>query len=730
MLSPIYIFTLSFLAGNLSLQVLPVVPQIPGSMGVACAALLFFAKLRWRLLGSFCLGLFWTAYAVSPSSDAGRSAEWEGETVTVVGRVATIPIQRVGSTQFILDVVDAPDIAHFPKRIRTSVYKYGEQIRVTDILHAELKLKAPYGLANPHTFDYQQWLTMRGIDATAYVRSYRKQERTDSAGMIQRWRQLLFDKLQSYKDRFSQIDSIAAITLGLSSLLSYQQRETLSATGTHHLFAVSGLHIGLVFGFFYILIEHLWRILFLHRYLYPSRDVALLGALPAAIAYAALAGFSVPTQRALIMLVCIVCAGLLRYRISLPQSLAVALLLILIYDPLATLSISFWLSFTAVAMIALFLVISPNLRGWKLWFGMQMYIATVMVIPSLLFFTRGALISPFANMVIVPLTAFVVLPCSLMAVAGFMLHDLVALFFMSIADYLFAVLWQINDWFASYAPQWFHAIDNRAALFALIGVVLFVALKRKTLRCFAVLLLLPLLPFFSAPPAVAPGAFKVVFFDVGQGLSVLVRTREHNLIYDTGPRYRSGFNAVHSVILPYLRAQHINTLDTLVVSHADNDHAGGAGVLLQYISPHRILVGEAIKTSGHPFEYCRHGQSWLWDGVRFEILYPLQTATATGNNASCVLRISNQEHSLLLTADIEKAAERILATHPSLSSDVMLVPHHGSRTSSTDDFIDSVSPKMAVVTSSYGNRYALPKPDIIARYYSRGIQVLDTALSG
>ena len=730
MLSAIYIFTFSFLAGNLSLQVLETLPQIHWSIFAACSILLLSSKLRWRLLGGFCLGLFWTAYSASWHTEAKPENIAAAEVVEVVGQVATIPIRRTGSTQFTLDIIEAPDKEFFPKRIRTSVYRTERQIQISDLIRAKIKIKAPYGFVNPDTFDYERWLMMQGIEATAYIISYQTLETANSSDGYRQWRQRLFDKLQFYKNRFPQTDSIAAITLGLSSLLSYKQRETLSATGTHHLFAVSGLHIGLVFGLFFILIERLWRLLFLNRYLYPSRDIALLGALPAAVAYAALAGFSVPTQRALIMLICIVCANFFRYRISLPQSLCVALLLILIYDPLATLSISFWLSFVAVAMIALFLLIVPNLQGWRLWFGMQAYIAAVMIVPSLLFFSRGALLSPLANMVIVPLTAFLVLPCSLIAVACFMLNDSAALFFMYIADWLFARLWQINDWFASYTIKWFHAIDNLTTIVSLIGILLFIALKKHRLRWLALLLLFPLLSLFNTPSPISPGAFRAMFFDVGQGLSVLVRTHKHTLIYDTGPRYRSGFNTVDSVIMPYLRAQHIDVVNALVVSHTDNDHAGGVEILMRHISPSRLLSSEAITTSGRSFEHCHEGQFWIWDDVRFEILYPQPDSAYEGNNASCVLRISNQKHSLLLTADIEKQAEHILAKHPSLPSDVMLVPHHGSRTSSTAEFIDSVSPAIAVVTSGYRNRFSLPKPDIIGRYYERGIQVLDTSKTG
>ncbi len=716
------------------MQLLPVLPKVHSLIFLTFGVLLFSSKLRWCLLGGFCLGLFWTAYTVALDVEDEVASAWEGKTVEVVAQVATIPIQRTGSsTQFILKVIEHPDADQpFPERVRASIYRYGEQIKVSDFLRAKIKLKAPYGFANPNTFDYERWLMMQGIEATAYVVSYQKLEAPAAtlAYSLELWRQRLFDKLESYRHKYDQVNSVAAITLGLSSLLSHQQREILSATGTHHLFAVSGLHIGMVFGLFFVLIERLWRYLFLNRYLYPSRDVALLGALPVAVAYAALAGFSVPTQRALIMLICIVCANFFRYKISLSQSLTVALLLILVYDPSATLSISFWLSFTAVAMIAFFLLIAPNLKGWKLWIGMQAYIATVMVIPSLLFFTQGAPLSPLANMVIVPLTAFLVLPCSLIAVASFMFSEPIALFFMQIADLLFEMLWQINHWFASHTIRWFHYIDNLTALFALTGILLFIVLRKKLVRWLALLLLFPLLPFFSTPSPLPSGAFKVVFFDVGQGLSVLVRTRKHTLIYDTGPYYRSGFNTMDSVVLPYLRAHRINTIDTLGVSHTDNDHAGGAEVLMRHISPQRLLGGEPLTVSGRSFEPCVKGQSWIWDDVRFEILYPESETIYKGNNASCVLRISNQKHSLLLTADIEKAAERIVSHHPSLPSDVLLIPHHGSRTSSTPEFISAVSPLLAIVTSGYRNRFGLPRADIVDRYYARGIQVLDTAKAG
>jgi len=756
MLSAIYLFTLSFLAGNLLSMALPTLPEVPAVALLLFAALLFCRPLKVRLLGTFCLGLWWTLYSASPHSVDKPTAHWEGETLAVVGEVATIPIHKSGRTQFILNILEVcgdesaaqsaqcatscaaddtvpcafPRAAYFPKRVRVAIYRHSEELQITDLLHAKVKLKAAHGLANPNTFDYEKWLAMNGLEATGYIISYQKLAGAAAAYGIAQWRQRLFNQLRALRAQFPHVDSIAAITLGLASLLSYQQREILTATGTHHLYAVSGLHIGLIFGFFFVLIERLWRYLLLQRFPYPARDVALIGALPAAIAYAALAGFSVPTQRALLMLLCIVCAALGRRQIALLQSLAVALLLILIYDPQTTLSMSFWLSFTAVAMIAFFLLIMPNLRGWKLWFGMHAYLSTVMIMPTLVFFDYGALIAPLANMIVVPLTAFLVLPCSLLAVSSLSFSESLGVFFLRIADRLFEWLWQINARLADITVDYFYALETWHIAFVLAAILLFLALKQKTLRMLSLLLLFPLVPALDTPPPIASGAFRVVFFDVGQGLSVLVQTQRHNLIYDTGPSYSSGFNTADSVILPYLRAQRINTIDTLIVSHNDNDHAGSAAALLAASMPRQLLSGEPLTVGKHTFARCQRGQSWRWDDVLFEILYPPIAGRASGNNASCVLRISNRKHSLLLTADIEKEAERVLLAYPPAASDVMLIPHHGSRTSSTPELIDAVSPTLAVVTSGYRNRFSLPKADVIARYYARGIQVLDTSRSG
>lgn len=728
MIAAIYPLVLAFVAGNLSLHSFAELPHLYWFVFALLAGWIFCERLWKQVLGAFCLGFFWTFLFALWQEAEVLPADLEGQVIEVVGRVQSIPIKRANAVRFDLEVTKAPS-EQFPKWLALKIYQQQADLRIFDVLQARVKLKRPYGYANPDIFDYQKWLFMHGIGATGYVVSYQLVERNFSSWSLGNLRQWVFDKLQSYRSEFPQVHSIAAITLGLGQLLSYQQREVLATTGTYHLFAVSGLHVGLVFGFFFLLIERVWRFFFLHRYPYPATQVALLGALAPAVIYALLAGFSIPTQRALVMLSCFVFAGVIRRRIALAQSLCIALLLILLLNPLSTLSVSFWLSFSAVALIILFLSIFASSSGLSRWLSLQFYISIAMILPTLLFFMRGAWVAPLANLISVPLTAFLILPLSLLAIACLTFSESLAWSFLYGANWLFAWMWQINQWITSHATSWFQYIDELAFGLALIAVFLVLAIKTTSIRLLSLLLLLPLFNSAGLPPEA--GAFRVVFFDVGQGLSVLVRTHQHALLYDTGPSYRSGFNTADAVVLPYLRTQNIATLDALVISHADNDHAGSARQVLQKINTQRIISGEVLDIDEQQVELCHQGQAWRWDGVLFEVLHPISKHSYRGNNASCVLRISNNEHSLLLTADIEKQAERELLRHYSqLSSDVMLVPHHGSRTSSTPKFISAVSPAIAVATSGYRNHFGFPKPDILRRYYQNGVLVLNTAQSG
>lgn len=730
MIAAIHFVALLFLAGNLALHGFAQLPPLAAALPAAAALAGLASRRPWALAaGAFGAGFLCALLAAHDRLGAVLAPELEGVTLHIAGRVATIPLARGRYSVLDLDVerVAGGGGARTPRKVRVKLYGDHARVRAGDRLQMRARLKRPRGYANPGAFDYGKWLFMRGIGATGYARGWEKTgEGSRWSPLV--WRQALLDKLRAHRDDAVHLDSVAALSLGFSRSLAPEHSRVLAATGTRHLFAVSGLHIGLVFGVFFLALRALWSRLPAACLRWPPQCAASVAALPFAFGYALLAGFSLPTQRALVMLLCFVFGTLQRRRLTLPQALSAALLAVLLWDPFASLSVSFWMSFTAVAFIVLFVTASARAPDWRQWAGMQAGLSLAMILPTLLFFSRGSLIAPLANLAAVPLVSFLVLPASLLSTAFAAFGDAPAAFLLRCADALFEAFWRGGAWLAALdGVEWFHRPPFWALLSAAVGAALLPALAHARLKPLALVFLLPLLNQASPPPA--HGDFEAVFLDVGQGLSVFVATRHHTLLYDTGPAWPS-FSTGEAVVAPYLRSRGVTRLDTLMVSHADNDHAGGAVAVLRDVGARRLLGGEPSATAGGRFEACRDGQRWVWDGVRFEVLHPAQLLRYAGNNASCVLKITGGGRSLLLTADIEKAAERALLNDARVASEVMLVPHHGSRTSSAPAFINRVSPRLAVVTSGYRNSFGFPKPDIIRRYRERGIRVLNTADTG
>lgn len=728
MIAAIHFVALLFLAGNLALHGFAQLPPLTAALPAAAALAGLASRRPWALAaGAFGAGFLCALLAAHDRLGAVLAPELEVVTLHIAGRVASIPLERGRYSVVDLDVesVAGAGGARTPRKARVKLYGGHEQVRAGDRLQMRARLKRPRGYANPGAFDYGKWLFMRGIGATGYAREWQKTgEGSRWSPLV--WRQALLDKLRAHRDAVHP-DSVAALSLGFSQSLAPEHSRVLAATGTRHLFAVSGLHIGLVFGVFFLALRALWSRLPAACLRWPPQCAASVAALPFAFIYALLAGFSLPTQRALMMLLCFVFGTLHRRRLTLAQALSASLLAVLLWDPFASLSVSFWMSFTAVAFIVLFVTASARAQGWRQWVAMQAGLSLAMILPALLFFSRGSLIAPLANLAAVPLVSFLVLPASLLATAFAAFSELPAALLLRGADALFEAFWRAGAWLAALeGAEWFHRPPPWALLSAAAGVALLV-LARARLKPLALVFLLPLLNQASPPPA--HGDFEAVFFDVGQGLSVFVATRHHTLLYDTGPAWPS-FSTGEALVAPYLRSRGVANLDTLMVSHTDNDHAGGADGVLRHVGARRLLGGEPFDAAGRRFEACRDGQRWVWDGVRFEVLHPAQPLHHAGNNASCVLKITGGGRSLLLTADIEKAAERKLLNDGRVAAEVMLVPHHGSRTSSLPAFIDQVSPRLAIVTSGYRNSFGFPKSDIIQRYRKRGIRVLNTANTG
>jgi competence protein ComEC len=427
----------------------------------------------------------------------------------------------------------------------------------------------------------------------------------------------------------------------------------------------------------------------------------------------------------------VLAALLLRRALAPGRALVLALAGVLLLDPLAPGAAGFWLSFGAVAVI-LYLVAwrqPGGGRGWR-WVWIQLALGLGLAPLLVVAFQQVPLVSPLANLVAVPLVGFVLVPLVLLATLLLLPLPDVGAALLQVADRLLALAWPPLQACAGWplAQHGFAEPPLWLALAGCVGVLLLLAPRGLPLRLPGLVLLLPLLTF--RPEAPAHGAAWVTLLDVGHGLAVLVRTANRVLVYDTGPAYSARFDAGSAIIVPALRRLGRDRLDALVVSHGDGDHAGGLASLRAAVGVGRLIVGPGVAAATGA-EACRAGQRWSWDGVEFAFLHPAAAGTV-GNDGSCVLRVAAAGASLLLTGDIEAEGERRLLTREAaaLRADVLQVPHHGSRTSSTAPFVAAVAPRLALISSRRDNAYGLPVAAIVDRYVTVGAEVVDTADAG
>lgn len=724
------------LAGNLALLFFAELPDAR-VLFLSLVGLGVFSRVataRW--LAVACLSFLWAWHAGVRQAERTLPYALEGEVLELRVRVASLPAKAPGAIRFDAEVEDAgPDSASFRGDVRLKFFtdrRRGEPrdpIELGDTLAVRAKLKRPWGRANPGGFDYERYLFHRELAATGYVLHYR---RLAPAGHP---RQKLLNRLTRATEGLSSGAAIRALSLGVGSALSRARKELLVATGTRHLFAVSGLHIGTIFALVFFLAGCAWRLVPRLDAVVARRDFASATALPAAACYAWLAGLSLPTQRALLMLACVCVIGWTRRRLPAGHTLAFALTVVLFALPLSALSVSFWFSFLATAVIVWFVSATPEGPAGRQLLLMQLCLFPATLALSMLAFHQGALNAPLSNLIAIPLVSFAILPMSLLTAAVAAISVEAAGYVAQMTDALFGVMWKLLEWCARLSDgATAHTPPVWSLPFAAAGFVVFVMAHRVGTRASALLLFLPFW-FGAGDPDLAHGEFEAVFLDVGQSLAVVVRTRERVMLYDTGAAYPSGSEAAF-VIAPYFRSLGVRRIDTLVVSHGDNDHAGGVDTILRMFDVRRVIAsGHVGEKRG--FESCVAGQGLDADGVAFAFLHPPDGhpggySGGDRNNASCVLRVGPPGRCLLLTGDIERAAERELLRERAgeLRCPVVLVPHHGSLTSSSPGFIDAVRPDIAVVSSSRRNRYGFPKREVVRRYESRGVEVLNTATLG
>jgi len=596
------------------------------------------------------------------------------------------------------------------------------------------RLKRPHGFSNPGGFDYERWLFQQGIRATGYIRKDSRNRLLTGGGSayFSGLRSSLVLTLREAPQQSPGMALIRALTVGDRNGVTSEQWAVLRSSGTSHLMAISGLHISLAAGFGFLLVRRLWSCSSRLTEKVAAVRAAAIAAIICAIFYAYLAGFSIPTQRALIMVTIFMLATLWGSRSVLANTLCLAVFAVLIIDPLSVLSAGWWLSFWAVAVIAFTVTGREGKQSlWWKWGRVHLLMALGMLPMLLSFFQSASLISPLANVVAVPFVGLLVVPVSLIGVCLLAVSESVGLVVLELAAGMMDALWPFLDALAaSRMASWEqHQPPGWTLLPAIIGILLLFSPRGIPAGWLGLILLLPL--FTVQPARPGPGEFWLTLLDVGQGLATVIQTQHHTLVYDAGAKFSDSFNAGEAVLVPFLRHQGVDRLDMLIISHTDNDHIGGVASLVKAWFPIDVLSGLPGKSAEKLEEVdefpaprqCQSGQRWEWDGVEFEVLHPQPGMSLKGNNASCVLVIRTVDgQSAMLTGDIEAVAEQHLLRHYSgrLSADVLVAPHHGSKTSSTRGFLSAVSPDHVLFPAGYRNRYGFPKPAVVDRYRSLG----------
>lgn len=754
-------FALGLLAGVCWLQLQAVLPPllfVVALLGAALLALLWRRHAAVMLIAGIAIGFGWAASLAHWRLQEELPLALEGQDIVVTGIIASLPepVERGQRFHFAVEAAHAPDgVARtVPSTLMLGLYD-NEHEAAADVQPGErwqwtVRLRRPHGNANPYGFDYEAWLLGEGVRATGSVRPL-GQHRLDAfvfspRALLERGRGALRQRIQQALQGKPYAGVIVALVMGDQRAVSQSDWSVFNRTGIGHLVSISGLHITMIAALFSGLVFWLWRFSFFTSASLPLRlpaqRAAAMAGVAAALIYVALAGFGVPAQRTLVMLAVVAAALWLGRVTAVSQVLCAALITVLLLDPWSVLWPGFWLSFAAIACI---LFASAGRTGELVqsrWQSLAaaartQYAVTLGLVPlSVLLFAQVSLVGPLANALAIPLVSFVVTPLSLLGsvlpapLAGWLLlaaHSVVALLAQALtwlADLPFAV-WQ--------APQ----PDALTFSLAAAGMLWLLAPRGWPVRWVGPLAWLPLL---LAQPTSPQQGLWVTAFDVGQGNALLIETASHRLLYDTGPGYSAESDSGSRVLLPYLRARGISWLDGMVVSHSDNDHAGGAlsvinGMQVGWVSSSLPAFNPIVQRAPnhHP---CATGQSWSWDGVRFEMLQPTTASYAIAslkpNARSCTLKISYQNYSVLLAGDIEAAQERALLERlpDRLSSTILLAPHHGSGTSSTSAFLMAVQPQLALFQVGYRNRYHHPKAEVYARYEELGIRRLRTDETG
>lgn len=751
-----------------------------------CLMSRYVAHLKWRysvlFVASVLLGMLWTNTAANKLLQNILPPAWESRDIWVQGYIDGLPtvyeqhnrfsrskpqtVQRFDFVVYEARPAEDTDIVLPMRRLRLSWYNTDSLLKPATRWNLRVRLKRPHGFANPGGGDYAGYLLANGIHATGYVRSAKENHQLagfDKRAYHHRIRFALRTRLeQLYKGRYQ--DLILALGIGDKSTLDEHKKKLLRDSGTAHLLAISGLHIGFIALLCYQLCVFLSRISERALLLLPAKCWGALGALLGATIYALLAGFVLPTRRALIMVIIVMLAVLWRRSLSFSAGFCVALAIVLSMQPLAGHTVGFWLSFIAVAALLVALrgsgddqsssqamaadsrirrFIDSALQRSKLWvlqlLHAQYAVSIALLVPLGIFFHAIPVFSFVANLLAIPLVSVAVVPLVLggllllgvfpgLATFVLALAEKILDFLLSVLSFILSVSPDANVW---YPPAW----STWMIVIALLGGGLSLYLKTWRYRLLALLLLLPL--FWQS--SITRDTLRVEVLDVGQGLSVLIQTAQHAMLYDAGPKYNRS-DAGKLVVIPAMRYRGIKELDLLLLSHRDTDHIGGARSVLEQVLVRRTLISSSHSANSaykaqlfSDADTCHGGQSWHWDGVDFEILHPpADFDQPVENNRSCVLLVRYKDHSVLIGGDIDKATEHTLLprlTHGKNLS-ALFASHHGSRTSSSALWVRSLKPRYVFYSAGYRNQFGHPHSSVEERFAKAGSHAFNTASQG
>lgn len=694
-------------------------------------------------------------------------AQIENQVIHVEGRIVSVPSNLDNDTQFQFQIdsvgVEKEASNSWTGKALLSWYQpRWKQSMLPTLIPGQkwcfiVKLKNPRGYSNPGSFDYESWLFEQGVMAKGYVIEAKKPKKNrllESPKWHSSIEQLRQKIMQTWEERMSLpfLGILLALTIGLTNHITTEQWQVFTNTGTIHLISISGFHIGLMAGVAFGCVSFVWRRIFWICERFPAQKAGAIAAIIMAVGYSVLAGFSVPTERSMIMVLVFMGSLLFQRKTDVWACFLWSLFFVVLWDPFAPLNMSFWLSFGAVAMIlyvmidhsgsleesqekGIYVRLSRYKKSISHGLKLQGSIFLGLVPLSLFWFSQVSVSSLWANIIAIPVTGCFILPLALVAILLTGICFPLALFLMKISYWFFSLLYVFLHWISLVHPVILvGSVDHVWQLFfGTMGTLILLAPKGCSGRWIGFVFWLPLLFPLNTP--IHLGEAKMSLLDVGQGLAAVVQTKNHVLVFDTGPKLGENFDTGKAVVLPYLRHQHIHHIDALVISHADMDHRGGMASVLKGIVVKSTFVNDLKIVPKNTFvlaKLCEPNLSWTWDGVTFQFLTKGLAQFTNTNDRSCVLKISNGDQSVLFPGDLEAQGEHMLIKNYGeiLKSDLLVAGHHGSKTSSSLPWINAVNPNYVLFPTGYLNRYHFPNNEIVARYKHQGAIMLSTADCG